>query len=58
MVSQNFCKLCLSEKLSIIEYTNMDKLINSNCINKCRHESKYLLCNYDGRRGRENDSMD
>ena len=54
---RNFCKLCLTEKLFIIEYPNKDKLINSNCINKCRHESKYLLSNNSGR-GRGNDTMD
>ena len=37
------CKLCTSEKLLIIEHPNKDRLLNANCIQKCRHDAKYLL---------------
>ena len=37
------CKLCTTEKLFIIEHPEPKKLLNSNCITKCRHEGKYML---------------
>ena len=52
------CKLCMTEKLYIVEHPNKDILLNSNCIQKCRHESKYMLSNYGDKRGRRNDTMD
>ena len=54
--SRNFCRLCVTEKLCIIEHPNRDKLINSNCISKCRHQNKNLLSHIG--KNRRNDSMD
>ena len=51
------CKLCTTEKLYIVEHPNKDMLLNSNCIQKCRHEAKYMLSKYGEKPGR-NDSMD
>ena len=48
------CRLCLTEKLEIIDYPNKEILLNSNCIQKCRHENEYLLSNF----AKCNDSMD
>ena len=54
----NSCKLCTTEKLCIIEHPNKDILLNTNCIQKCRHESKHMLSSYGVKRGRSNDTMD
>ena len=54
----NACKLCTTEKLYIIEYPKEEKLLNSHCIEKCRHESKYMLSSYKAKNGRRNDTMD
>ena len=51
------CKLCTTEKLYIVEHPNKDMLLNSNCIQKCRHEAKYMLSRYGEKPGR-NDTMD
>ena len=37
------CRLCTQEKLLIIEHPNKSRLLNSNCIQKCRHADKYKL---------------
>ena len=44
---QNFCRLCLKEKLLIIKFPNQDILLNkrSEFIRKCRHENKNLIMN-------------
>ena len=41
---RNFCRLCLKEKLLIINFSNQDILLNkrSEFISKCRHENKNL----------------
>ena len=56
------CKLCTTEKLCIIEHPNADKLLNSNSIQKCRHDAKYMLSsmgnNTRTRTGGRNDTMD
>ena len=41
----NFCRLCLIEKLLIIKFPNQDILLNkrSEFIRKCRHENKLLI---------------
>ena len=41
------CKLCLTEKLWIINFTNDENMLNkkSEVISKCRHLNKYLLRN-------------
>ena len=43
------CMLCLQEKLAIITYPNHNDLLNkrTELISKYRHQSKYLLNNYD-----------
>ena len=43
------CMLCLQENLAIITYPNHNDLLNkgTELISKCRHQSKYLLKNYD-----------
>ena len=43
------CLLCLHEKLAISTYERPSELLNkrSELTSKCRHENKYLLCNYD-----------
>ena len=40
-----YCRLCLCEKLEIIENLGRDGLLNSKSelISKCRHQNKYLL---------------
>ena len=55
----NFCKLCLTEKLSIINAPNDSQLLNkkSELINMCRHQNKLLLeCLK--RNNKRHDSMD
>ena len=44
---QNFCRLCLTEKLLIIKFPNHGILLNkgSEFISKCRHENKNLIMN-------------
>ena len=37
------CRLCVTEKLHIIEYPNEKLLLNSNCDIKCAHQRKYKL---------------
>ena len=37
------CRLCTTEKLFIIEHPNKSRLLNSHCIEKCRHGDKYML---------------
>ena len=37
------CRLCTTEKLFIIEHPNKSRLLNSHCIEKCRHGEKYML---------------
>ena len=43
----NYCRLCLEEKLHILEFDNQDNLLNkrSEFINCCRHQRKYLISN-------------
>ena len=43
----NFCRLCLIEKILIIKFPNQDILLNkiSEFISKCRHESELLIVN-------------
>ena len=54
------CRLCTTEKLYIIEHPDKRRLLNSNCIGKCRHGDKYLLASLNNNRTRnENaDTMD
>ena len=44
----NFCKLCLMEKLYIIKSLDNKNMLNkrSELISKCRHQNKMLLSNY------------
>ena len=47
------CKLCVSEKLHIIEHPDQNNLLNSNCDMKCVHGWKYKLSSVGSeRRGR------
>ena len=41
----NFCKLCLTEKVFLINALNNSRLLNkkSELINTCRHQNKLLL---------------
>ena len=57
LVGRN-CKLCVTEKMFINEYQDRDRLLNINCVQKCRHESKYLLSRYAVGNNRKNDTMD
>ena len=43
----SFCRLCLEEKLHILEFNDQENLLNkrSEFVNKCRHQNKYLLKN-------------
>ena len=54
-VSLNYCKLCLTEKFSIIKSLDDYNLLNkrSELFSKCRHQNKLLLCSV-----KRNDSMD
>ena len=54
------CRLCTTEKLFIIEHPNKSRLLNSNCIEKCRHGDKFLLASVNSNRNRNAnvDSMD
>ena len=48
VVSSNYyCKLCLTEKLYIIESLDDKNLLNKKfeLVRKCRHQNKLLLCN-------------
>ena len=42
------CKLCMTEKLAILDYPEQDRLLNSNHMEKCVHERKFMLANYEG----------
>ena len=55
----NFCKLCLTEKVFIINALNESQLIsrNSELINTCRHQNKLLLKCFK-RYNKRHDSMD
>ena len=55
----NFCKLCLTEKVFIINALNDSQLLNQNSelINKCRHQDKLLL-NCLKRDNKRHDGMD
>ena len=37
------CRLCTTEQLFIVEFPNKGELLNSKCIEKCRHGAKYSL---------------
>ena len=37
------CRLCTTEMLHIIEYPDKEKLLNSKCVEKCRHGAKFSL---------------
>ena len=50
------CRLCTTEKLSIIEHPDPNNLLNSNCITKCRHGDKYTLSNVSN--GQPNPNVD
>ena len=54
------CRLCTTEKLFIIEHPDKSRLLNSNCIEKCRHGDKFLLASVKSNRNRNAnvDSMD
>ena len=41
----NFCRLCLTEKIEIIENMNDELLLNkrNEFISKCRHQNKHML---------------
>ena len=54
------CRLCTTEKLFIIEHPDKSRLLNSNCIEKCRHGDKFLLASVNNNRNRNInvDSMD
>ena len=54
----NFCKLCLTEKVFIINALNDSQLLNkkSELINTCRHQNKLLLKCL--KRNKRHDSMD
>ena len=54
-VSLNYCKLCLTEKFSIIKSLDDYNLLNkrSELFSKYRHQNKLLLCSV-----KRNDSMD
>ena len=55
----NFCKLCLTEKVFIINALNDSQLLNkkSELINTCRHQNKLLLKCLK-RNNKRHDSMD
>ena len=55
----NFCKLCLTEKVFIINEFNDSQLLNrsSELINTCRHQNK-LLPKCFKRKNKRHDSMD
>ena len=55
----NFCVLCLTEKLKIIDVFDDPRLLNkkSELVNTCRHQLKLLLKSFK-RNSRNNDSMD
>ena len=50
------CKLCTAEKMHILRHPESDTLLNTNWIQKCVHERKYLLSFYTD--GAVNDTMD
>ena len=55
----NFCVLCLTEKLKIIDVFDDPRLLNkkSELVNTCRHQLKLMLKSFK-RNSRNNDSMD
>ena len=55
----NFCKLCVTEKMFIINAFNDSQLLNkkSELINTCRHQNKLLLKCLK-RNNKRHDSMD
>ena len=55
----NFCKLCLTEKVFIINALNDSQLLNrkSELINTCRHQNKLLLKCFK-RNNKRHDSID
>ena len=55
----NFCKLCLTEKVFIINALNDNQLLNrkSELINTCRYQNKLLLKRFK-RNNKRHDSMD
>ena len=42
------CKLCMSEKLAILDYSVQERLLNSGHMEKCVHERKYMLAYHKG----------
>ena len=40
------CRLCTTEQLFIVEFPNKNNLLNSKCIEKCRHGAKYSIKNF------------
>ena len=53
------CRLCTTEKLLILEHPDKSRLLNSNCIGKCRHGDKYMLASVNNNRTNPNiDTMD
>ena len=38
----------MTEKLAILDYPEQDRLLNSNHMEKCVHERKFMLANYKG----------
>ena len=51
------CKLCTAEKMHIVRHPNQTGLLNSNWVQKCPHEWKYVLSYYGDNQVR-NDTMD
>ena len=48
------CRLCTTEQLFIVEHPDKDNLLNTKCIEKCRHGERYSLKSVrDGRRHRD-----
>ena len=45
--TSNYCRLCLTEKFSIINSIEDNRVLNkrSEFVNKCRHQNKYLIKN-------------
>ena len=37
------CRLCTTEQLYIVEHEDRNNLLNSKCVEKCRHGDKYSL---------------
>ena len=55
----NFCVLCLTEKLKIIDLFDDSRLLNikSELINACSHENRLLLKSFE-RNSKTNDNID